>query len=101
MIIFLFLLVIVLNSSSDITLTLTSGTTNKVIPMLQPCSCQLSVFPVYNYFYNVTVDVLTAKTFQYVQIYIPAQAVCKNFLLDSSKKVILTVDKVIFDDDAV
>jgi hypothetical protein len=99
MIIFLFLIAVVIQSSSDITLTLTSGTASKVIPVLQPCSCQLAVFPVYSYFYNVTVDVLTARTYQYVQIYVPSQATCQNFPLNLSKTATLTVDNVTFADD--
>ena len=95
-IIFLFLLIILARSSSDITLTLTSGSTSRLIPVLQPCSCQLAVFPVYNYFYNVTVEVLTAKTFQYVQIYVPSQNACQNFELNFSKTATLTVDNVTF-----
>ena len=95
-IIFLFLLIILARSSSDITLTLTSGSTSRVIPVLQPCSCQLAVFPLYNYFYNVTVEVLTAKTFQYVQIYVPSQTACQNFKLNFSKTATLTVDNVTF-----
>jgi hypothetical protein len=100
MIIFLFLIVLALGSPSDITLTLTSGPASKVVPILQPCSCQLAVFPVYGYIYNVTVDVLTAKSFQYVQIYIPSQDVCENMALLPSKTVTLPVDNVTFENDA-
>lgn len=100
MIIFLFLIVLALSSSSDITLTLTSGSASKVITILQPCSCQLAVFPVYRYIYNVTVDVLTAESSQYVQIYIPSQGICENIPLLSSKSVTLPVDNVTFENDS-
>lgn len=100
MVIFLFLIGLALASSSDITLTLTSGSASKVVPILQPCSCQLAVFPVYGYTYNVTVDVLTAKSYQYVQIYIPSQDVCENMPLSPSKRVTLPVDNVAFENDA-
>lgn len=63
MIIFLVLTLLTLGSSADITLTLSSGSTSKIVPILQSCSCQLAVFPVYGYIYNVTVDVLTVKKY--------------------------------------
>lgn len=96
MIIFLFLVAMVTSASSDFTLTLTSAGTSKVIPVLQPCSCQLAVFPVYNYTYNVTVDILTSQTFNYAQIYVPDQGICANVSLNSSKRVGFPVDNVNF-----
>lgn len=96
MIIFLLLLVFVQTYSSDITLTLSSGSTSKVIPVLQACSCQLAVFPVYGYAYNATVDILTDKGFQYLQIYIPLQNYCKNIPLNGSKRASVPIDHVRF-----
>lgn len=61
-------------------ITLTSQGKSKEIPRMRPCSCQLSVVPVYDYQCYVGVR-LEKEEGKWLQVYIPAQDICRNIEL--------------------
>ncbi len=65
----------------DIKLTLLSGSKEKDIAVLADCSCQLAVFPVFNYSYSLKINTMDISSPQNVLIYIPTQNICSSALL--------------------
>lgn len=51
----LIILLISLTTSTNFIITLSSKDKIKNIEPIQPCSCQLAVFPVYDYYYHINV----------------------------------------------
>lgn len=76
----IFMLLIFVAGVDSYVITLSSQGKSKEIPRLRPCSCQLSVFPVYDYQCYVGVR-LEKEEGKWLQVYIPAQDICRNIEL--------------------
>jgi hypothetical protein len=96
MILLLCLIAVAVNANDFVVTLSSSAGKDKVIPRLQPCSCQLSVFPVYDRKYRVNVQLPTEYTQQYLQISIPSQEICRNIELKSASEVSIDVEDVNF-----
>ena len=89
----LLLLLVAVGNSYVITLNSQGG--DKEIPRMRPCSCQLSVFPVYDYVYSVAVR-LEKEDAEWLQVYIPAQDLCRNIELKGAREASVEVKGIDF-----